>query len=51
MLNRIPKSETTACSLTVYNDGFALVKDTRSIPQLEMIGLFVEKVEARFDHR
>lgn len=33
MLNRIPKSTTTACSLTVYNDGFALVKDTRAIPQ------------------
>lgn len=35
MLNRIPKSQTTACSLTVYNDGFALVKDTRSIPQCD----------------
>ena len=36
MLNRIPKSQTTDCSLTVYSDGFALVKDTRSIPQLEV---------------
>ncbi|GEN83190.1 DUF4139 domain-containing protein [Sporosarcina luteola] len=32
---RIPKSHAESCSLTVYSDGFALVKDTRSIPQLE----------------
>ncbi|MDN4606200.1 DUF4139 domain-containing protein [Sporosarcina highlanderae] len=32
---RIPKSTTASCSLTVYSDGFALVKDTRSIPQVQ----------------
>ena len=36
MPNRITKSQTTDCSLTVYSDGFALVKDTRSIPQVEV---------------
>ncbi|WP_432363297.1 DUF4139 domain-containing protein [Sporosarcina sp. UB5] len=35
MLHKIPKSEMTACSLTVYKDGFALVKDTRSVPLFE----------------
>ncbi|WP_339252280.1 DUF4139 domain-containing protein [Sporosarcina sp. FSL W8-0480] len=32
---QIPKSTITSCSLTVYSDGFALVKDTRPIPQVQ----------------
>lgn len=35
MATRITKSQMTSCSLTVYKDGFALVKDTRSVPQLQ----------------
>lgn len=35
MPTRITKTQATACSLTVYNDGFALVKDTRSVPELD----------------
>jgi len=30
----ITTSMATACSLTVYNDGFALVKDTRTVPEI-----------------
>ena len=35
MATRISTSQKTSCSLTVYNDGFALVKDTRTIPQIQ----------------
>ena len=35
MATRITTSQKTSCSLTVYNDGFALVKDTRTIPQIQ----------------
>ncbi|GKV56169.1 DUF4139 domain-containing protein [Sporosarcina sp. NCCP-2222] len=30
----ITTANATACSLTVYNDGFALVKDTRKVPEI-----------------